>query len=933
MKRLNFLPTKIKYNSYNKNVELYYRLKNSKKLHKTVMPFDHYIFISSTYRRYGDTDEIYKLLDTNEELVKLYSTPKDSYNLFKENRYVTGEADVSPEVRFVVDNFSDYEYPLSIEPRVFYLDIEAYSPDNKMPSFLNNKATINAITVYDNYTNRYYSWFLLNSSKSEKNVDSLKKKLLKETENFGEVEALYFSNPKRLLASFVQFVEKNYPDIITAWNSKFDIPYIVRKVYDYFGMNGLKQLSPFNSYSSRVKFALEKEIDLKEDAVIPGIDILDMMELYKKYNMSQKASYALKAISEEELSDESKLIDEDSNVLTLYNDNFEAFCKYNIQDVRLMVLLEDKLKYINLAIMIRNISKINFQDVFYETRILDNIFLMEAVNRRNSGTWNYILPSKPLDTVKQKFLGAYVKPTLKGLYKWVADLDFTSLYPSIVKTFKMSNESLVGCVNPFQEIVLYSISKEFNTDDYDYIVKEMFPKYVNYNPNLIKHNSDTLKNTKIDIEYTPVYSNKNNPREFESIKTFMKWLKENNYCFLPNGAVFDQSKEDPIVAKVIADLMLSREKYKKLMFENKEKKNEEKAKMYKIYQNAFKIINNSVYGATASERFRLFNLHIAEGITTSGQLLIRLSTFLCNKYLNEIAKTKNIDYVITNDTDSIIFTLQNIVDYDVNIKDSKILTEIADYSKQCQDYINNSIINVCKNIFYKTKANIQNNYLHIKNEWLSNSGLFVAKKAYAVHRILNEGHIVDEVVPTGIALKRSSTPKAYKPFLSKILNEILDFKDKKEIDKLIIEECNNIKNNYSLRDISLPISVNNIDSYKKNLPVHIRGARLWNDYFAESDMDKINTGKINYIYVKKWAKNELNIKKEYVISVPMNTKYWKLIEDEIEVDYDKMKERLIVKPVESFYQALGWEIPREVFANSSTYLFNTKNTANKIKLI
>ena len=62
MKRLNFLPTKIKYNSYNKNIDLYYRLKNSKKLHKTMMPFDHYIFISSTYRRYGDTDEIYKLL-------------------------------------------------------------------------------------------------------------------------------------------------------------------------------------------------------------------------------------------------------------------------------------------------------------------------------------------------------------------------------------------------------------------------------------------------------------------------------------------------------------------------------------------------------------------------------------------------------------------------------------------------------------------------------------------------------------------------------------------------------------------------------------------------------------------------------------------------------------------------------------------------------
>ena len=233
-------------------------------------------------------------------------------------------------------------------------------------------------------------------------------------------------------------------------------------------MNGVKQLSPFNTCSSRVKFAIEKDVNLFSDCIIPGIDILDMMNLYKKYNMSQKASYALKSICEEELEGETKFIDEDNSVLTLYTSDFNNFCKYNIQDVRLIVLLDQKLKYLNLATMIRNISKINFQDVFYETMILDNIFLMEAVKRRNSGEWDYVLPSKPLDTCKQKFLGAYVKPPLKGLYKWVADLDFTSLYPSIVKTFKMSNETLVGYINPLQEVVLYNIAKSFNIDDYGY---------------------------------------------------------------------------------------------------------------------------------------------------------------------------------------------------------------------------------------------------------------------------------------------------------------------------------------------------------------------------------------------------------------------------------------------------------------------------------
>ena len=146
----------------------------------------------------------------------------------------------------------------------------------------------------------------------------------------------------------------------------------------------------------------------------------------------------------------------------LYLNNFVKFCKYNIQDVRLLVMLEDKLKIINLAITIRNISKVNFQDIFYETRIIDYMLLMEAVRRREEEGWNYVLPSKPQFIPKSKYLGAYVKPPIKGLFKWVSDLDFKSLYPSIVKTFLMSTETLVGKIDCYQQMVAYTIAKALN---------------------------------------------------------------------------------------------------------------------------------------------------------------------------------------------------------------------------------------------------------------------------------------------------------------------------------------------------------------------------------------------------------------------------------------------------------------------------------------
>lgn len=952
-RKINFLPTKVKYNTKDKTISLFYRKKNTKKLFKATIPFDHYIFLSDTYRKYGNTDVIYKHLYTGKPLIKAYLDPREAYNIYKENKYEHAEADVSPEQRFMCDSFYDVEFPSNILPRIFFLDIETYVMDGNLPSFKHNIADINAITIYDNYTEKFYCWFLLNDDTVKKSKTT-RKEVEKTIKEYGEAELYFFDSPKSLLESFVNFLIKNVPDIITAWNIKFDIPYICRKIIDYLGLDTLKKISPFNYVSSKITYALDNNENLELTSIIPGIDIIDMLTLYKKYSSSEKPSYALKYIAEEELG-ESKLVngaddDEFMDTSELYIKDFVKFCKYNIQDVRLLVMLEDKLKILNLAVTIRNIAKIDFQDIFFETRIIDNILLMEAVKRREHDNWLYALPSKPLHSEKAKYLGAYVKPPIKGLFKWVSDLDFKSLYPSIVKTFMISTETLVGIVNCYQQIVAYTLAKNFNIDDLNKIKEDLLPKYLQYDFRLLKDIEQTggkidlneidKKPLDIEVEYYDLYKNKKYPRSFNNLKEFRKWLKEKNFCMLPNGLIVDQNKDDAIIAKIIADIMESREKYKKLMFVNLKKGNHDLYNVYNIYQTAVKIVNNSVYGATASERFRMFNIKISEGITTSGQLIIRSSTKILNDFLNSKCNTEGKDFAITNDTDSIIFTLQDLVKYPPSTRDPKILEEISNVSKECQDFINKSMIWLCKNCFYKTNVNTYNNYLIIKNEWLADTGIFVAKKAYAIHIIFNEGVPIDKLKFVGISLKRSSTPKAFKPFLEKVLTSILQLKDKEYIDTLIVEECDKLKNEYDVSDIALPISVNNIDSYTKNLPVHIRGARLWNEYFAVKKSDRIQSGKVKYVYVKSWNPeilNELNKNKEYVISVPDGNNYWELVKKNIVVDYDKMKERLIIKPVKAFYDALNWNLPFEALSNNSG-VFNKlarnskKNNIRKSKL-
>ena len=78
-------------------------------------------------------------------------------------------------------------------------------------------------------------------------------------------------------------------------------------------------------------------------------------------------------------------------------------------------------------------------------------------------------------------------------------------------------------------------------------------------------------------------------------------------------------------------------------------------------QMARKIQLNSAYGAIGNQYFRYYNLANAEAITLSGQVAIRWIENKVNKYLNNVLKTEETDYVIASDTDSIYLNLGPLV--------------------------------------------------------------------------------------------------------------------------------------------------------------------------------------------------------------------------------------------------------------------------------
>jgi len=71
---------------------------------------------------------------------------------------------------------------------------------------------------------------------------------------------------------------------------------------------------------------------------------------------------------------------------------------------------------------------------------------------------------------------------------------------------------------------------------------------------------------------------------------------------------------------------------------------------------------NSLYGGIANEHFNYFDINIAEGITLSGQLAIMWAEKTINKYMNNLFKTKDEDYVAYMDTDSLYVSLERLIE-------------------------------------------------------------------------------------------------------------------------------------------------------------------------------------------------------------------------------------------------------------------------------
>lgn len=685
---------------------------------------------------------------------------------------------------------------------------------------------------------------------------------------FDDVEYYKCADEHALLRSFVEMWNspRFSPDVVTGWNVDFfDIPYLVNRITRTIGDSWAKKLSPWG-------FLQEKNIEIygKETQIyVPvGVTILDYLQLYRKFAYTQQESYKLDHVAYEELG-EKKLVFEGTLAELEVND-YQKYVEYNIHDVRLVDMLDDKLKLIELVYAMAYDAGVNYQDTFTTVGLWDVIIHNHLMKQ------GIVIHQFSKNKDGESVLGGYVKDPVPGMYRWVVSLDLNSLYPHIIMQYNISPETFLGWV-PGEGECLNKDQAESR------VLRILDGAYDEHNANFKLNNAVATAN--------------------------MCLFSREKQGFLPQ--LMQKMYNDRVVYK---NQMIEAKKAYELPGADKIQLTKDIARFNNL-QMAKKIQLNSGYGALANIWNRWFRREFAEGITASGQLTTRWIERKLNGYLNRLFKTNNVDYVIACDTDSVYIRLDVLVDSlftaEQQVAEKDKVLKFMD--KVCLDKLE-PFIDKCYDEL-ADYVNAFNQKMKMKRECIADKGIWTAKKHYILNVYNQEGvqYAKPKLKMMGIEAIRTSTPAVCREGIKKALQVIMNDTEA-DLQKYISE----FKDEFCalpFEQVAFPRSVKDLDKYRdrstiyaKGTPINVKGALIYNHLLTEKGLANkyelvANGQKIKYSYLK--TPNPI---RATVITCPdklppeLNLgKY---------VDHEKQFDKSFLEPIKTIVGAIGWEVEK-----------------------
>jgi DNA polymerase elongation subunit (family B) len=749
--------------------------------------------------------------------------------------------------------------------------------------------------------------------------------------SIGTKQVIPCSSEKDLIKKFLSKWEQMDPTIVVGYNSDFfDMPYLYYRIQKVLG-DEVNRLSPIGKIE-------ENAANPNSPIKIGLVNCLDFMLLLKKYIMKEEQSYKLGDIGTKY----AKLgkVEYNGSLDKLFKEDIDKYIDYNIRDVEIIEALEEKLKFVELTVLISHLCHTPYESIYYNTELNEGAILTylkrkniiapnkptttnpsikeleigdHVTHQRNTPTVEGIiydikdnlvtvktlsnqLVVRYLKTVRKKdsYAGGYLLDPKPGLYSDLSDLDFTSLYPSIIKSLNLGIETLVGRIvtkNNYEQTNSLEKLKEKPQDEIISIQR-------------LDRKTYRLRDAKIKIG------------------DLIELIEENKWSISASGA-FYRTDIKSIACEVLEDWFDKREHYRALKKTAGKAEDWENFKLYDLYQMAFKILQNALYGTYAINSWRFtdgFKICSA-AITNSGQRLTQESIIFVNQYISDQLGKEPTEYVRASDTDSLYMELTELLlhrnpDLDYNNREDKIKRLLL-LTDELQAKSNENLNNISQDLF-----NIADkHYFVLKQEVIAEKAYWAGKRRYAMYIVNKEGLEIEELEMKGLDIMKSNFPPLFKNFGEELLKNILFGKSKTEIDEDVMNFKDSLKT-IDWKQLLKPTGLKKLDEYierkptsgelfsklKLKCPVNTKAAIATNDILRFKKLNvqypEFSLGDKMYIAMLKPNPYQLTViglngYNDAPEILEIVNKY---------IDRDGLFDSIIRNKLENLYQDLGWSL-------------------------
>lgn len=723
------------------------------------------------------------------------------------------------------------------------------------------------------------------------------------------IKYIKFDREKDMLIYFLKNVVAKVP-VLAGWNSMlFDWQYVQNRIKGYYPDINLSNAScnwsmDYKNYTDMVGNKIR--LSIPNHTVL-----LDMMEVIETdyVVMPVKESMSLDYIAYESLG--VNKIQYEGTLTDLYYEDYQKYVFYNAIDSVLVQLIDKRFKTLQniytQALYCREKIGLTFSKIAVSEALVFNYFYDNGIK---------VIPERKHDVERGNLVGAYVRTPTPGKHKYVCCNDFASLYPSTIITCNLSFENFVGTFYDYERLRPYIENRD---------------KYIVIGGNV--HNNDgTWDKPKLgdmvgrflDEATLDIY--RSDPRYFVSVnghvydndkdyafKTIQATLKANRNAFkyLAKGLYADvMSDVENLMAGHTVKSKDYKEEYVKAMKEigydvkrtsdlSDISLHEFKPKLatliefYTSYEQAMKLLGNSMYGGSSHISFFWFNMSLANDITGEARNVIKLMENHIPEYIRtewpkmtdvhkalgveideksikqmiEVNHINSFVSTIYGDTDSLYISYENFVK---TIKGYENMTPeergriVVEFNTKYLDAHNREYMS---EHYRKRHVNSVQNF---ELETLALSGVWLdVKKRYAQVLLWKDGktYSVEDGLPMkakGLELIKASYPKQTREGLQRLVRYLLEDDDD---DKYLLHRLNmkmqEEKRLYftaDIDDICASMKVNNYNQYIINdsskaglmvaakCPPNVRAAGNYNRIRQVYNLpgDPIYGGKVKY---------------------------------------------------------------------------------------